>query len=56
MALHEFDGDALPWKELGESLSTEWAKKVMGGLVKQEVGWYQVKRNYPESEWGHVGK
>ena len=56
LALHEFSGEALPWKELEESVSTEWSKRVMGGLAKQEIGWYQVKRVYPESEWGHVGK
>jgi hypothetical protein len=56
LALHEFGGDALPWKELQESAQTEWAKKVMGGLAKEEVGWYEVRRVYSESEWGHVGK
>ena len=56
LALHEFSGDVLPWKELEESASTEWSKRVMGNLAKQEIGWYQVKRVYPESEWGHVGK
>jgi hypothetical protein len=56
LALHEFSGEALPWKELQESAQTEWAKKVMGGLVKEEVGWYEVRRVYSESEWGHVGK
>lgn len=56
LALHEFSGEVLPWKELEESASTEWAKKVMGNLTKQEIGWYQVKRVYPESEWGQVGK
>jgi hypothetical protein len=56
LALHEFSGEALPWKELGESAQTEWAKRVMGGLTKEEVGWYEVSRVYDESEWGHVGK
>lgn len=56
LALHEFSGEVLPWKELQESAQTEWAKRVMGGLVKEEVGWYEVSRVYSESEWGHVGK
>lgn len=56
LALHEFEAEALPWKELGASAETEWAKRVMGGLVKEEVGWYVKKREYPESEWGRVGK
>jgi hypothetical protein len=56
LALHEFEGEELPWKELGESAATEWAKKVMGGLVREEVGWYSCKREYTEEEWGSVGK
>lgn len=55
LALHEFEGDVLPWKELGESAQTEWAKRVMGGLVGEEVGWYRLKRKYAESEWGSIG-
>ncbi|CAO2652045.1 Nn.00g003280.m01.CDS01 [Neocucurbitaria sp. VM-36] len=55
LALHEFQSDVLPWKELGESARTEWARRVMGGLVKEEVGWYVLKRKYAESEWGGVG-
>ncbi|KAJ6283815.1 hypothetical protein J3E71DRAFT_351238 [Bipolaris maydis] len=54
-ALHEFGGEALPWKQIEESVGTEWAKKVMGSVQKAEVGWYKVKRVYPESEWGSVG-
>lgn len=56
LALHEFEAEELPWKELGASAETEWAKRVMGGLVKVEAGWYVKKRDYPESEWGRVGK
>jgi hypothetical protein len=58
LALHEFDcGDeGLPWKELGESAETEWAERVMGNLVREEVGWYTRKRVYEEEEWGSVGK
>lgn len=46
LALHEFAGENLPWKELGESAETEWAKSVMGGLMREEVGWYGWKRSY----------
>jgi len=56
LALHEFSGEVLPWKELEASGQTEWAKKVMGSLVKEEVGLYEVKRVYSEEEWGSVGK
>lgn len=55
LALHEFEGEDLPWKEMGESGETEWAKKVMGKLAREEVGFYRLKREYPESEWGNVG-
>lgn len=55
LALHEFAGEELPWKELDESAQTEWAKEVMGGLVRSEVGWYKRKRVYEEGDWGSVG-
>lgn len=55
LALHEFEGEELPWKELAESAQTEWAKRIMGGLRREEVGWYVCKRTYDESEWGGVG-
>jgi hypothetical protein len=56
LALHEFECKELPWKALKESAETEWAKRVMVGLVKAEAGWYSVKREYAEEEWGNVGK
>lgn len=55
LALHEFEGTVLPWKELAKSAQTTWAKRVMAGLVREEVGWYRLKRVYAESEWGGVG-
>jgi hypothetical protein len=55
LALHEFECEDLPWKELGASARTEWAKRVMGGLMREEVGWYTRKRVYEESVWGNVG-
>lgn len=54
LALHEFAGDLLPWKELAESAETEWAKKVMETLVRDEVGWFVCKRKYSEEEWSNV--
>jgi hypothetical protein len=36
----------LPWEGLKKSTETEWAKRVMGGLVMEEVGWYELKRVY----------
>jgi hypothetical protein len=56
LALHEFGGEALPWKEIKESLNSEWAEKIIASVQNTEIGWYQVKRVYPESEWGNVGK
>jgi hypothetical protein len=55
LALHEFGGEELPWKQLGESTQTEWAKRVLGSLVREEVGWFKSKRVYGEEEWGKVG-
>jgi hypothetical protein len=55
LALHEFAGEGLPWKQLEESTQTEWAKKVMGGLIGEEVGWYTSKRVYAKEEWGSIG-
>jgi len=51
LALHEFECEALPWEELGASAKTEWAEKVMGALVKSEVGWFVERRVYAEGEW-----
>ncbi|KAH4936716.1 hypothetical protein HBI79_070640 [Parastagonospora nodorum] len=56
LALHEFGGEALPWGELQASAETEWAKRVMGGLVGSEIGWFACKRRYEEGVWGEVGK
>jgi hypothetical protein len=42
LALHEFDLEAPITEELMKTAETEWAKKVMGGCVRQEVGVYRV--------------
>jgi hypothetical protein len=55
LALHEFGVEELPWKELTESTQTEWAKRVLSGLIKEEIGWFKSKRVYGEEEWGPVG-
>ncbi|KAF2032161.1 hypothetical protein EK21DRAFT_99254 [Setomelanomma holmii] len=55
LALHEFEGEVLAWKELQESAETEWTKRVMGGLIRSEIGWYVLKREYAEKEWSNVG-
>lgn len=46
LALHEFDGEDLPWEGLKKSAETEWADRVMGNLKLEEVGWYKLKRTY----------
>lgn len=46
LALHEFDGAELPWEGLRKSAETEWARKVMGSLRLEEIGWYSLKRVY----------
>lgn len=46
LALHEFEGENLPWAGLKRTVETEWTKKVMGTVVREEIGWYAVKRVY----------
>ncbi|KAF2265103.1 hypothetical protein CC78DRAFT_616242 [Lojkania enalia] len=48
LALHEFQGEDFPWGELSGTAGTEWAKRVMGGLKMEEIGWFRLKRTYPE--------
>lgn len=49
LALHEFQGDALPAEELAKTGETPWAKKVMGALAGSEVGVYRLF-----GSWGDV--
>ena len=46
LALHEFEAEDWDWDGLGRSAVTEWAKKVMGNLGIEEIGWYARKRIY----------
>ncbi|KAF2786211.1 hypothetical protein K505DRAFT_422566 [Melanomma pulvis-pyrius CBS 109.77] len=54
LALHEFDGEDFPMEALGGTAGTEWAKKVMGNLNREEVGWYRLKREYREKDGAKV--
>jgi len=49
LALHEFESEALPAEELQKTAETEWAKRVMGGIVGTEVGVYRLL-----GAWGDV--
>jgi hypothetical protein len=51
LALHEFDGEALPSEEL-KTAETEWAKTVLGGLVTSEVGVYRFVNGCGDVEFG----
>jgi hypothetical protein len=52
LAMHEFDGDALPKEELLKAAETEWAKRVMGGLVMHEYGVYRFVKGCGDVEFG----
>jgi hypothetical protein len=52
LSLYEFDGEALPSEELLKTAETEWAKKVMGGLVMNEVGVYRFVQGCGEVDFG----
>jgi len=44
LAIHEFDGPEIPWKELAATDETEWAKKVMPRIEDIDFGCFQLKR------------
>jgi hypothetical protein len=46
LALHEFDGLNVPWNELASTDETEWAKKLLPGLVEMDFGVFRLKRVY----------
>ncbi|RDW77745.1 hypothetical protein BP6252_05798 [Coleophoma cylindrospora] len=51
LALHEFESEVLPEKELAETAETEWSKRIMGNLEKQEVGCFKLAGEFSaESE------
>ena len=43
-------GEGFPWEGLQASAETEWSKKVMGSVKVEEVGWYELKRVYEETQ------
>lgn len=53
LTIHEFEDGELDGEGLGRSGSTEWSKKVMGGLVESEMavwrmrgGWGDLKAKF----------
>jgi len=46
LALHEFDSESLPQDELAKTAETEWAKKIMGSLVGQEVSVFRLDKSF----------
>jgi hypothetical protein len=46
LAIHEFDGQEVPWKELADTDETEWAKKVIPGIEEIDFGCFRLKRVY----------
>ncbi len=52
LALHEFDGEALPRVELLETAETAWAKKVMGGASLHEYRVFRYVKGCGDVEFG----
>jgi hypothetical protein len=48
LAIHEFDGVELPWKELAATDETDWAKKIIPGISDIDFGCFRLKRAYEE--------
>lgn len=46
LAIHEFDGSCLPWDELAKTDATEWANKVLPGILGIDFGVFKLKRVY----------
>lgn len=43
LAIHEFDGQCVPWDELMPIDETDWAKKIIPGLLETDVGLFKLK-------------
>lgn len=52
LALHEFDGDALPAEELRETGETEWARRVTEALVMHDYKVYRFAKGCGDVEFG----
>ena len=50
LALHEFDGPEMPWKELAATDETTWAKKVIPGILEVDFGCFRLKKDFGKSE------
>jgi hypothetical protein len=50
LALHEFDGLEVPWKELAATDETEWAKKVIPGISEVDFACFRLKKVFEKSE------
>lgn len=50
LALHEFDGTVLPWKELAATDETDWGKKLVPGILEVDFGVFQLKRVFEKGE------
>lgn len=49
LAVHEFEDGELDGQRLGESVGTEWSKKVMGGLVESQIEVWKMR-----GAWGDL--
>jgi len=46
LAIHEFDGSCVPWDQLALTDETEWAKKILPGILEADFGCFRLKRVY----------
>jgi len=44
MALHEFDGEELPWKKLQATDETEWGKRVLKDVKSVDWGAFGLSK------------
>jgi hypothetical protein len=44
LALHEFEGHEIPWKELAATDETKWAKRVIPGIRSIDFGGFKLRR------------
>jgi hypothetical protein len=54
MALHEFDGEELPWKELQATDETEYGKRVLKGVKSIDWGVFGLSRYWVKDEDGRA--
>ena len=47
LALHEFNGEDLPWEGLGRTQATEWSEKISKGMGDLDWGCFRLAKAFP---------